>query len=491
MENTFIKAVSNKTYTENGALTNKSTQSALLDFYFHGAALRRDSGVRTIELFENAFKEDKTKALKILFYIRDVRGGQGERETFRKILKWLGENESDWIKNNLGLIPEYGRWDDLGALLKVDAVKDYVIQFLVGVYLLDLKHIENNEIEKVSLLGKWLWSENATKKETKELAKILINSKLFGSAKQYRKNLVLLRKIIGIVETKLCNKEYDNIDYSKLPSLSLLKYRKAFERNDNAKYSKYLESVNKGEVKINTKTLYPYDIVRAYDAHKDLWCIDWDVSKDETLETQWKNLPDYVPAFNGLVVSDTSGSMSGDPMNVSISLAIYIAERNKSEVWKNYCIPFSSNAHFIEVKGETLLNKIKSVYTGDCSNTNLQAVFDLILGRAVACKVKPEDMPETLLIISDMEFDSCDNWNLNLEVARKKYSDAGYEVPRLVWWNVDSRNTQTPATTDDNGNVLISGCSPVALKIALNPELGAIEVMEETINQKRYDLVKY
>ena len=490
MENTFIKAVSNKTYTENGAITNKSTQSALLDFYFHGAALRRDGGARIIELFENAFKEDKTKALKILFYIRDVRGGQGERETFRKILKWLGENESDWVKNNLGLIPEYGRWDDLGVLLKVDSVKNHVVQFLAGVYLLDLKHIENNEIEKVSLLGKWLWSENATKKETKELAKILINSGLFGSAKQYRKNLTLLRKTIGIVETKLCNKEYENIDYSKLPSLSLLKYRKAFERNDSTKYSKYLESVNKGEVKINTKTLYPYDIVRAYNT------ISWygrieDNSIDETLETQWKNLPDYVPAFNGLVVSDTSGSMSGDPMNVSISLAIYIAERNKSEVWKNYCIPFSSNAHFIEVKGETLLDKIKSVFTGDYSNTNLQAVFGLILGRAVACKVKPEDMPKTLLIISDMEFDSCGNWNLNLEVVRKKYSDAGYEVPRLVWWDVDSRNTQTPATIDDKGNVLVSGCSPVALKIALNPELGAIEVMEETINQKRYDLVKY
>lgn len=492
--NTFIDAMSNTTYTENGAITNISTKSALLDFFFHGAALRKANNDRIINLFQNAFNEDKTKALKILFYIRDIRGGQGERNTFRVILEWLAINEPEWLKYNLSLIPEYGRWDDFGDIILLDKeISNNVIEFLSETYYSDLKKISNNKEHKITLLGKWLWSENATSLYTKNLARILINSKKFGSAKEYRKNLVKLRKAINIVETKLCNREYENIDYSKLPSLALLKYRSAFRKNDEERYTKFLSEVNESKTKINTSTLYPYDIVRGI-IDIDYWEREVSFKNDETLETQWKNLPDYVPEINGLVVFDTSGSMNGLPMEVSLSLALYIAERNKSEVWKNHVIPFSSEANFITFDPKkSLKEKLETIYTGDCSNTNLQSVFELILNRAEACQVKPEDMPKVLIIVSDMEFDGCHNEfgydTSNIQAIREKYKNCGYDMPKLVWWNVDSRNTQTPATIDDENNILLSGCSPAVLQTALNGNM--FDFMENVINKPRYEAIKY
>lgn len=485
--NTFIDAMSNTTYTENGAITNISTKSTLLDFFFHGAALRKADNNRITTLFQNAFNEDKTKALKILFYIRDIRGGQGERNTFRVILEWLAINEPEWLKSNLSLIPEYGRWDDFGSIILLDKkISKAVIKFLSETYYSDLKKISNDKEHEITLLGKWLWSENATSLYTKKLARILINSKKFGSAKEYRKNLVKLRKVINIVETKLCNREYENIDYSKLPSLALLKYRSAFRKNDEERYTKFLSEVNEGKTKINTSTLYPYDIVRKYGYSP--------IIIDKTLETQWKNLPDYVPEINGLVVYDTSGSMDGLPMEVSLSLALYIAERNKSEVWKNHVIPFSSKAKFITFDpNKSLKEKLETIYTGDFSNTNLQSVFELILNRAEACQVKPEDMPKVLIIVSDMEFDGCHNEfgykTSNIQAIREKYKNCGYDMPKLVWWNVDSRNTQTPITTDDENNILLSGCSPAVLRVALNGDM--FEFMENVINGSRYEAIKY
>ena len=282
----------------------------------------------------------------------------------------------------------------------------------------------------------------------------------------------------------------------------------------------YLEDVANGKTKINSSTLYPYDLVKKYNG-KVVGCYNFDDNNrnyridgeiDPTVEEQWKALPDYVPEINGIVVNDTSGSMTGLPMDVSNSLAIYIAERNKSEVWRNYIIPFSSKAYWKEVKGNTLLEKLASVQTGDCSNTNLQSVFDLILGRAIEKHIPKEDMPKVLLIITDMEFDNIDystadivfdldaDYNeikksypkkTNFEAITKKYQEAGYERPNLVWWNVNSRNTQTPITKDDDGNILISGCSPAMLSVALSGNFNPIDAMNRIINQPRYDLVTW
>lgn len=491
-KNSFINAISNKTSTENGALTNISTQSAIADWFYHAAAMRKEANKnRILNLFVNAFNADKTQALRILFYVRDIRGGQGERNVFRTCLEYLGNAEKDWVIKNLNLIAEYGRYDDYLVLLKTSC-KDEVINFIGEQLEKDLVHHVKGELTSISLLAKWMPSENASSKDTKTYAKILLNTGKFGAASSYRKALTLLRKDLEIVENKLRVKEYSEIDYSKLPSYAALKYRKAFSRNDAERYCQYIQDtkagkvVNGKKVKINTATLYPYDLVKKY---SNGYYISGPI--DETVEAQWRALPAYVPEINGIVVNDTSGSMTGLPMQVSLSLAVYIAEHNKSEVWKNYVIPFSSQAHFMQVKGETLLDKIKSVHTGDCSNTNLQSVFDLILDRAKASNVPDSDMPKTLLIISDMEFNPVMNNFTNHEVIKKKYAKAGYTLPKMVWWNVDSRNNQTPITVNDKGNILLSGCSPAVMKVALGGDYDVMEAILKVIEQERYAIINY
>ena len=489
--NSFINAQNNKTYTENGALTNKSTLNGIVDWFFHGAALRREANEdRILKLFEGALVEDKTTALRTLFYIRDVRGGQGERRVFRICLKYLANTEKDWLVKNLDLIAEYGRYDDYLVLLETNC-KEETIDFLGKQLEKDLQHHFNDELTSISLLAKWMPSENASSPITKKYAKILLTSGKFGAAKAYRKALSLLRKDIDIVETKLCNKEYASIDYSKLPSYAALKYREAFKRNDTDRYNQYLEDVKNGKAEIKAKTLYPYDLIRPYSTQLNGWgtC---HINIDPTVEAQWEALPDYVPEINGLVVNDTSGSMEGVPMDVSLSLALYIAERNKSEVWKNCVIPFSSHAEWKHVEGNTLAAKLASIFTGDCSNTNLQAVFDLILERAKSANVPQEDMPKFLLIISDMEFDCCDySYTTNLERIKQKYKEAGYDLPTLVFWNVDSRNNQTPATINDQGVILLSGASPAVMKIALEGGQNMQEVINKIINAERYLKICY
>ena len=503
--NAFIDTMNNTTYTENGAITNKSTLDANLDWFFHGAAMRSADAERIIELFSKAFYEDPEKALKTLFYIRDCRGGQGERRVFRKCIGAMANTEEtqNWLKDNLSLIDNYGRFDDYLCLLDTQ-LEVPVAQYLLNQLLDDKNNAEQGSIF-ISQCAKWMPSLTSSA-ESKRIAKHFIKlvRQNFASdftEEKYRKLISYLRKQLKIVEHNLTNKDYESIDYSKIPSYASLKYRKAFNRNDKVKYLLYLADVANGKAKINAKTLYPYDLVKEYVN----MCGGYNTETiDETIEAQWKALPDYVPEINGIVVNDTSGSMTGLPMYVSMSLAVYIAERNKSEVWKNYIIPFSSRAEWKEVKGDTLLDKLKSVYTGDCSNTDLQAVFDLILGRAIEKHIPKEDMPKVLLIISDMEFDDTDyslidfelNPDLvkkktNFEAITKKYQEAGYERPNLVWWNVDSRNTQTPITKDDDGNILISGCSPAVLTTALSGEFNPVDAMNRVINQARYDMVAW
>ena len=497
--NDFIKVMNNTTETENGALTNVSTFDLCLDWFFHGAALRGQDKDRIIDLFSKAFQQNQTTALRTLFYIRDCRGGQGERDIFRTCLQWLGNHETnyirEWLLKNLNLISQFGRWDDYLCLLDTKISED------VGIYLItrlinDENYLAKNQLLDISLCAKWmpsLTTNTESKRYAKKLIKIAKENRAIidCNEEKYRKLLSKLRKAIKIVEHNLTEKDYESIDYEKIPSYAMMKYRAAFRRNDGLRYSIYTHNVMEGKAKINAKTLYPYDLVKnymngfGYFGNKNI---------DDTIEEQWKALPDYVPDINGIVVYDTSGSMSGLPMQVSTSLALYISERNKSTVWKNYCIPFSSKAVWKEIKGNSLLEKLQSIYTGDCSNTNLQSVFDLILGRATTFNIKPEDMPKNLIIITDMEFDNPyeDNWSkTNFKVIEEKYKQAGYEKPNLVWWNVNSRQTQTPITKDNNGNILLSGCSPAMLTVALSGEFDPVEAMNRIINQERYSSILY
>ena len=258
--NRFMKAMGggNHTYTENGALTNKSTFNAIVDFFFHGAALRSRPN-EAVNLFQQAFDEDPTQALRILFYIRDIRGGQGERNIFRTVLRSIATSNSTnaeriqtWLGKNIHLIPVYGRWDDLFIFMGT-TLESYVIALIRETLYHDTMNTHP------TLLAKWLPSENTSSEKTRKLANY-IRQKLGMTSRQYRKVLSTLRRTIKIIETNLTNKDY-TFDYAQVPSKASLRYRKAFSRNDNARYSAYLEAVNKGEKKINTSTLYPYDLL--------------------------------------------------------------------------------------------------------------------------------------------------------------------------------------------------------------------------------------
>lgn len=494
MTNSFINAMNNITLTENGAVTHKSTTNALVDFFYFAPVKRmKDGKAEILNLFKAAFAVDPTKALRILFYIRDARGGQGVRDVFRICLEYLGQNETAWLKKNLHLIAEYGRYDDYLCLL-VTKAKVATVTFLNKQLKKDLITLENNQSDELSLLAKWLPSVQTKNTLYKKYLRLLLDTNKFGTNKEYRQNLSKLRKGLDILETKLADKQYNLIDYEKVPSYASLKYRSAFQRNDTKRYETFLQKVNTGEAKINASVLYPQDLVHAYfDAGVSTMDLRRrNIISNPTIEAQWKALPDFVPEINGLVVCDTSGSMDGTPIEIAMGLSIYIAERNKSQVWRNYVIPFSSHAEFLQVEGDTLIEKLKSIYTGDCSNTNLQSVFDLILDRARIEHVKAEDMPKQLLIISDMEFDCVTpRYLTNFEEIRRRYAASGYEMPNLIWWNVEARNFQVPATVNDVGCILLSGKSPAALKIALEGEFDIQKAMERIINQERYSNINY
>ena len=473
--NTLIKALQNTALTENGAMTNASTLNKVLDFFFHGAALRREADeARIISLFDEAYAQDPLRTLKIMFYIRDVRMGQGERRVFRILLAALAKKNPEWVKSNVALAAEYGRWDDLLPLLNCDETAGTVAELLHARLRQDLENLASGT--QVSLLAKWMPSENTSSevavgyaKKFRKLAKM--------DSKEYRKSLSRLRAHLHIVENNMRERDYVGINYSQLPALAFSKHTKAFRRNDKARLEEFLAQVRRGERKINASVLYPYDILRHV------------LAGDAGADEQWAALPDYVPEINGLVVYDTSGSMAGLPVLISTSLAIYVAERNKSSVWKNCVIPFSSKAYFKKVPDGSLAQKCSGIHTGDCSSTNLQAVFDLILCTAVKAHCPAEEMPKTLLVISDMEFNAVGFGLTNYDVIKAKYADAGYALPKVVWWNVESRNNQTPIIKNDSG-LLLSGASAAMLTVALSGDFSVEEAMDAVIMQERYEVIQ-
>lgn len=467
-------------FTENGALSNASTLNSCVDLFGKISAMRNTDESNVLSMFRKAFSEDKTKALKILFYARDIRGGQGERKTFRTILKDLAERETSWVIRNLKLIPEYGRWDDLYVLVGTPA-ENHALTFMKNQFFKDL------ESQTPSLLAKWLKRENTSSRESRRLASI--TRRKFGlSPRAYRRSISSLCEKIDVVEQKMCSGEWSDISYSGVPSNASLMYRKAFSKHDPEGYQKYLASVERGESKINTSTLYPYDLVSKYLGY----CYH---GLDKTVELQWKNLPNYVTPFNGLVVADVSGSMSGRPMEVSISLALYIAERNEG-FFKDYFITFSHRPRLQKVIGDTLYDRVQNLHRANWDmNTNIQAMFDMLLETAIKNELSQADLPERLFIVSDMQFDQACRGNsmTNFETAKKKFEDAGYTLPQLVFWNVNARNSgDSPITIHDTGTALVSGCSPSILKSVLeNKVVTPVDVMNSAIETERYEVIKY
>ena len=492
-ESIFISAVEKEmnknTTTENGALSNNSSLDPVLDFFSKSGALRGQNE-EIVKYFEKAFEANEELSLRALFYMRDIKGGQGERNNFRIICQWLSNHSPDSIIRNMIHIPLFGRWDDFYAFFAIEQTREIAFNIMKEQFSKDMELARKGK--NVSLLGKWLKSENASSKETKALA-IATREFLGLTSAEYRRSLSLLRKQINIVENLMSQKMWDQIEYSHVPSYAMKIYRKTFGKHDSERFQQYLSDVASGQKKINASTLYPYDIVREiYSNHSN------ESSDLQALDLQWNNLPNYMEDNNDcqcMVLADVSGSMtcgSGvKPIYVSISLAIYFAERMKGP-FKGYFMTFTSRPQLVKLQGSNISEKVQSVSRADWEgSTNLIAAFRTILEAAINNHVPQNEMPSKLFIISDMQFDSAcpDNRRTNFEEIDRLYQKSGYTRPTLVFWNVNARS-DSPVTKDEKGTFLVSGCSPSILKYALNTKAPTpMELMLEVLNSERYSFI--
>jgi hypothetical protein len=498
----------NTAQTWNGAKAYSSTLDACLDLFGKIGACRSDIP-QAIRLFHVAYKENPETAIRILFYARDIRcgksnnGGQGERAVFRAILRELAITNWTLVAKLIPLIPFYGRWDDLLVLENTTDSAWYDVLCLFATQLeRDEESLKANE--SVSLLAKWLPSINASSKDTIRLAKKVARFLEMTDA-EYRKLLVALRTKIAIVEQQMCAKEWSDINYEHVPSKAGLMYRKAFQKHDEDRYTEYLEAVRRGEKKINASVLYPYDICTPALGTTHSHQPKMDATERAALDAMWNALPNYMEgrAFNGLVLADVSGSMYSTyetargqvgvrPINVSVSLAVYIAEKNTG-VWANTFLAFDSEPRLAKISGKDIYSKLQSVKasTSHMGSTNLMGAIKVILDTGIKHNLTQEEMPQCLIIISDMQFNrSCDNnKKTNFESIQKLYAKAGYTMPSIIFWNV-AASSNVPMTKDDTNTALVSGCSPSVLKSILNARfLTPIDLMTDAVYDERYDLV--
>ena len=505
-----VKEIQNYTFTENGAVALKSTGNAMLDAFGTLGAMKDSSVPDILRTFDLAFAEDPAMAMKLLFYIRDVRGGQGMRRVFRVIISHLALTHPELVIANLDNILFFGRGDDYLCLLDTP-VKSEVINYIQTVINDDLQLIEYGH--PCSLLGKWLPSENASSAETKRYARELISG-MGMTPRKYRTTLSLLRKNIGIVESYMSKNEWDKIAFSKVPSRASMIYSDAFQKHCFDEYINYLKEVAAGNAKINAGALFPVDII-----HKAFNIMyNNNALKDRyLLEGMWNALPDYFEGLDetGICVVDTSGSMYGTPMEVAISLGIYCADKCKGP-FKNHFFTFSRKPKLQKIVGNTIVDKVRNMEYSDWGmDTNIEAVFDLILDTAVKNNLKQEEIPSKLYIISDMQFNSCVKVDRDavsgtfMDAMERKFAEKGYTLPAIVYWNVRaSQCGMFQQKFGDHNCCMVSGYSPSLFKAVIQGTeyieeqksdgttvtkqvIDPITVMNTTLNNTRYDRVVY
>lgn len=474
-----LKSTSSFTYTENGAICLSSSGNALVDLYSTIGALRNAASDRKIDLFEKAIKDNKELAAKILFYGRDIREGLGERETFRTLLAYAADNHKEIVAPNIPLIGFYGRFDDLYCLVNT-ACEDEMWSSMKEQFNKDLANMK--EGKPVSLLAKWIKTPDASSVNTRKMG-ILTSQKLgYKNVAAFKKDLKALRKYLDIVEIKVSANNFDTIAYDKVPSNAMLKYRKLFGIKDADRFTKYIEDVTSGKTEIKANTLYPYDIVQKI----------FYGDKSSVLDAQWNALPNYVSEdTNILVMADTSGSMSCCnylPMASAVGLAVYFAERNNGP-FAGYYMTFSSRPRLEKITGKTIFEKVR--VPGIVENTNLEAAFDLILKTAIINKTPAKQLPKALVVISDMQIDyqvhGADTFH---ETFAKKFAAAGYKIPNVVYWNVNSKRDTFHADAYRKGVQLVSGHSATTFKNVIQSlDKTPLEAMLDVILSDRYAAV--
>jgi len=480
MSENFVNAMNeenNWKLTENMANALKSTKNDLVDLFATIGALRTRDEKEIEQEFSKAFYADKLLSLKMSFYARNIRGGLGERRTAKVIWSWMAKLYPEIMKKNIGFVPVFGRWDDLYTFVGTE-IEDEMWEEIRVQWKSDMEALKDNN--PVSLLGKWLKSVNTSSSESVKLGK-LTAKKLGLTEKQYRKSLSALRKQIDVVERKMSAGQFSEIIYSGVPSKAMNNYRKAFAKHDGEGFASYMEKVETGEEKINSGTLYPYDIVEK---------IMYGYEYNKVLEEQWKALPNYVEGENNmLVMADVSGSMNGRPLATSVGLAIYFAERNKG-VFHNKFMTFSGEPDFVTIKGDTLYEKINNARNADWQmNTDIEKAMRLILNAAINNKLQQSDLPKALIIISDLEFDRCSTVDRATYYTHmsKMFNDAGYELPKIIFWNVEARQNLFHAVPE-NGVQFASGQSTSVFKSLIEgSSLTAYDLMLEVLNDPMYN----
>jgi hypothetical protein len=441
--------------TANGMPSNSTSLNSNVDMFFLAGASRNMSEKDIEILFQKAIVENPLVALKLMFWARDARGGAGERRFFRICAKFLNKNYLPYLEKNISKVPEYGRWDDIFEL------DEKIV----------LPLIKEGLDNKNGLLAKWLPRNHSGLANT-------VRKYLGLNPKEYRKLVVGLS---NTVEQKMCAKEWDAITYPHVPSVAMNKYRKAFLKNDEGRFNEYISLVLEGKEEIKAGVLFPHQLYEAYLRGED----------KKAVEAQWNNLIDYMADSNERIipVCDISGSMTGMPMNVSVSLGVYISERNKS-IFKDAFITFSASPSMQYLKG-SLYERIRQLQSAEWGmNTNLEAVYRLILSKAVKNKISEDEMPTKILIISDMEFDQCarNGSDSAMKMITRMYSEAGYKMPEIIFWNVNGRLGNVPANFKQKGVGLVSGFSPSILKSILAGKIDTPEgLMLRTIMSERYE----
>lgn len=477
---------SRMTLTQNAALTHATTGSNVLDFFSRAGGMRGQDSLIT-GLFEAALLTDRTLALRALAHLRDVRGGAGERSLFRTILVWLANNDIDALRRILPHVPFYGRWDDVLPLLETEAKRD-VVDMIRNQFLDDYMKVVVGD--KPSLLAKWLPSERAASKTTRRYFHLLIQS-LDITPRDYRKQVSRVRASLNLVETALTQGEAGTIDYEKVPSQAMLRYGadgKAFRRQDPERFASYLEGVASGKKEIKAGTVAPYQLVKAAKNSPE----------DAAIEAQWQALVDSVDTSkNPLVMADLSGSMfrsyyggSMTPMDVSMSLALLLASANKGS-FADMFFTFSSTAEIQYLTAETLSGKMAQMnFSNWGGSTNLQAAFEQILKIAVRGNLSQDDMPQLLIVVSDMQFDSAGCHRTNFEKLKQDFRSFGYSLPHVVFWNVDAKVQESPVAAHEGNVSLVSGASAnVFNSLVKGRFVDPYQTMLDILNGERYQRI--
>ena len=464
----LVENKGNVTLTDNGMVTNNTTLNKCVDLFFSIGSMRGKSKDKVVKVFEEAFNENPLVASKVLFWARDVRGGSGERKVFRDVISSLTTNSPQTVRKNIALIPEFGRWDDVLVLFGTELEDD--------MYSLIRTALTKGD----GLCAKWMPRKGVIANGLRKLFKV--------TPKQYRKMLV---ELTNVVETKMCARDWEAIDYSKLPSLASSRYQKSFKRNDWTRYEEYKAALVNGTAKVNAGAVYPYDIIKSMNMGGD----------DVVNEKQWESLPNWMEGSEEriLPVVDVSGSMvcevAGNPnltcMDIAISLGMYISERNVGN-FKDAFITFSENPELQYLRGSlnARLHQLRRAEWG--MSTDLEKVFNLILTQAKNNNITEEFMPTKILILSDMQFNQANRRDsLGAQsMIEEMYSEAGYKVPDIVYWNLNAKGGNFPVEFDKNGTALVSGFSPSILKSILGGKNMTPEsILMETINDIRYSLV--